>query len=160
MASILSLDVAGAFNNVSHERLIHNLRTRKIPAKLVNWVNSFLKDRQSFLTFDDRTSAMRQVNAGILQGSPVSPILFLFFNAKLVKGCEKLEIKASPVKFVNNVNILVYKRSTADTYKTLSKVHDVYAKWARTHGASFVLNKYELIHLSRTPRKFDIKINI
>ena len=45
VAFILSLDVAGAFNNVLHERLIHNLRTRKIPAKLVNWVNSFLKDR-------------------------------------------------------------------------------------------------------------------
>ena len=59
MASILSLDVAGAFNNVLYERLIHNLRTRKIPAKLVNWVNSFLKDRQSSLTFDGRTSAMR-----------------------------------------------------------------------------------------------------
>ena len=128
VASILSLDVAGAFNNVSHERLIHNLRTRKIPAKLVNWVNSFLKDRQSSLTFDGRTSAMRQVNAGIPQGSPVSPILFLFFNAELVKGCEKLGIKASPVGFVDDVNILAYKRSTADTCETLSKAHDVCAK--------------------------------
>ena len=160
MAFILSLDVAGAFNNVLHERLIHNLRTRKIPTKLINWVNSFLKDRQSFLTFDGRTSAMRQVNANIPQSSPVSSILFLFFNAKLIKGCEKLEIKAFPVEFVNNVNILAYKRFTADTCKTLSKVYDVCAKWARIHGASFALNKYELIHLSRTPRKFDIKVNI
>ena len=160
MASILSLDVAGAFNNVSHERLIHNLRTRKISAKLVNWVNSFLKNRQLFLTFDGRTSAIRQVNAGILQGSPVSPILFLFFNAKLVKECEKLEIKTFPVKFVNNVNILTYKRFTADTYKTLSKAYDVCAKWARTYGASFALNKYELIYLLKIPRKFDIKANI
>ena len=58
----------------------------------------------------------------------MSSILFLFFNAKLVEECEKLEIKAFLVKFVNNVNILIYKRSTADTCKTLSKVHDVYAK--------------------------------
>ena len=58
----------------------------------------------------------------------MSSILFLFFNAKLIKECEKLEIKAFPVKFVNNVNILVYKRFTADIYKTLNKVHDVYAK--------------------------------
>ena len=58
----------------------------------------------------------------------MSSILFLFFNAELVKGCEKLGIKASPVKFVNNVNILIYKRFTADTCETLSKAHDVYAK--------------------------------
>ena len=90
----------------------------------------------------------------------MSSILFLFFNAKLVKECEKLKIKAFPVEFVDDVNILVYKRSTADTCKTLSKAYDVYAKWARIYGASFVLNKYELIHLLRTPRKFDIKVNI
>ena len=64
------------------------------------------------------------------------------------------------MKFVNNVNILTYKRSTADTCETLSKAHDVYAKWARIYGASFALNKYELIHLLKTPRKFDIKANI
>ena len=87
-------------------------------------------------------------------------ILFLFFNAELVKGCEKLKIKVFPVKFVDDVNILAYKRFTADTYKTLSKAHDVCAKWARIYGASFAPNKYELIYLSRTPRKFDIKVNI
>ena len=66
MAFIFSLNVAGAFNNVLHERFIYNLRTRKISAKLVNWVNSFLKNRQLFLTFDGRTSAIRQVNVNIL----------------------------------------------------------------------------------------------
>jgi hypothetical protein len=35
VASILSLDVAGAFNRVSYAKLAHNLRKRKIPETLV-----------------------------------------------------------------------------------------------------------------------------
>jgi hypothetical protein len=35
IASILSLDVVGAFDRVSHTRLAHNLRKRKIPETLV-----------------------------------------------------------------------------------------------------------------------------
>ena len=117
--------MAGAFDHVSHERLTHNLRMRKIPIRLVNWVNSFLKDKQSTLSFDGKTSALRPVSAGISQGSPVSPILFLFFNAELVEGCEKLGVKASPVKFVDDVNILAYEKLTANIYETLSRVHEV-----------------------------------
>ena len=39
----LFTDVAGAFNNVHHKRLIHNLRQRRIPEATSRWVNSFLK---------------------------------------------------------------------------------------------------------------------
>ena len=118
--------MAGAFDHVSHERLIHNLRIRKIPIRLVNWVNSFLKNKQFTLSFDGKTSALRPVSTNISQGSPVFPILFLFFNAKLVERCEKLGIKASPVKFVDDVNILAYEKLIINIYETLSRVHEIY----------------------------------
>ena len=35
VASLLLLDVAGAFDNVSYERLLHNLRERRVPGKIV-----------------------------------------------------------------------------------------------------------------------------
>ena len=120
--------MAGAFDHVLHERLTHNLRIRKIFIRLVNWVNSFLKNKQFTLSFDGKTSALRPVLTNILQGFFVFPILFLFFNAELVEGCEKLEIKASLVKFVNDVNILTYERLTANIYETLSRVHEVYTQ--------------------------------
>lgn len=44
-ASMLCLDVAGAYDNVSHKRLLHNLRKRRIPPQLVGWVRDLLKDR-------------------------------------------------------------------------------------------------------------------
>lgn len=156
VASILSLDISGAFNNVSHTRLLHNLRKRKVPEYIIKWTESFLKDRQSSLSFDGQTSEMRPVNAGIPQGSPVSPILFLFFNADLFDECDRLGLKASSIGFVDDANILAYGRSTEDNCETLAKIHEVCILWARQHGATFAPEKYELIHLSRTPRRFNM----
>lgn len=41
VATLLSMDVAEAFDTVSHPRLIHNLRKRKNPEWITSWINSF-----------------------------------------------------------------------------------------------------------------------
>ena len=46
------MDVAGAFNNVHHKRLTHNLRKRRIPASIAKWTQSFLQDRSTQLQFN------------------------------------------------------------------------------------------------------------
>ncbi|QIW96748.1 hypothetical protein AMS68_002266 [Peltaster fructicola] len=40
VATVLSLDVSGAFDNVSHEMLIHQLKQRRVPTQLVAWTQS------------------------------------------------------------------------------------------------------------------------
>ena len=42
MTSLLILDILGAFDNVSHQRLLHNLRKWRIPPALTDWIGSFL----------------------------------------------------------------------------------------------------------------------
>ena len=74
--SILALDVSKAFDRVSHERLLHNLRKRRIPDLLVDWVKSFLGDRETAFRIGSYTSSQRATSCGIPQGSPLSPILY------------------------------------------------------------------------------------
>jgi len=50
---MLSLDVAEAFNHVLHIRLLHTLRMRKTLNYIVEWTCSFLKNKESSLTFDE-----------------------------------------------------------------------------------------------------------
>lgn len=85
VVSVLSLDVSGAFNNVSHPRLIHNLKKRRIDPQVVKWVESFLGDRRTTICLAEETSELIAVNTGIPQGSPLS--LYLFFNADLIEDC-------------------------------------------------------------------------
>jgi hypothetical protein len=37
VATLLLLDVSGAYDNVSRERLLHNLRKRRVDEKIVAW---------------------------------------------------------------------------------------------------------------------------
>ncbi len=71
---------------------------------------------------------MRKINADILQKSFISSILFLFFNASLIKKCKALKIKIKVLDFVNDINILTYDKFIEEICKTLSRLHDVCAK--------------------------------
>ncbi len=103
---------------------------------------------------------MRKINADISQRSFILSILFLFFNASLIKKCEALKIKIKVLDFVDNINILVYDRFTAEICRTLSKTHDVCAEWARTHDATFASEKYKLTHFTRKSKRFDMMTSI
>lgn len=87
VASILSLDVAGAFSNVSHPRLLHNLRKRQIPTDIIAWVESFLSQRTTTMVINRRHTGACTVRTGIPQRSPLSSILFLFYNVNLIEWC-------------------------------------------------------------------------
>ncbi len=103
---------------------------------------------------------MREINADILQKFLILLILFLFFNASLIKKCEALKIKIEVLDFINDINILVYDRFIEEICRTLSKTHDVCAKWVCTHDATFASKKYKLTHFTRKSKRFNMMTNI
>ena len=68
VASLLLLDVSGAYDNVSRERLLHNLRKRRVSADIVRWVASFLSGRSTTLTLQDYTASSSPIETEIPQG--------------------------------------------------------------------------------------------
>ncbi len=157
---MLSLDVVEVFDWVSHIRLLHMLKMRRMSSYIVKWARNFLKNRETSLIFNEQMSTMREINADTSQESFISSILFLFFNASLIEKCKALRIKIEVLDFINDINILVYDRFIKEICKTLSKTHDVCAKWAWTHDATFASEKYELTHFTRKSRKFNMMISI
>ncbi|KAI3528112.1 reverse transcriptase, partial [Colletotrichum abscissum] len=67
VASLLLLDVSGAFDNVSHRRLLHNLRKRRIDEATVRWVASFLGCRETEIHVDGFRSETYRLDTGIPQ---------------------------------------------------------------------------------------------
>ena len=157
---MLSLDVTGAFDHASHLRLIYILKSKWIPLWIINWVTSFLEDGQATIKIHSQESALRDVKTGIPQGSPISPILFLFYNEELIRLCNEPGTKSSGVGFVDDVNILAWNTKTEANCRTLLRIHDKCQDWARRHGASFAPSKYDLIHLSRYPKTFNMGARI
>ena len=122
VATLLSMKVAGVLDTVSHQQLIHNLRRRKIPKWVTNWVNSFLKDQSTTLAIFQTMTEQFTVRTGFPQGSPLSPILYLFYNVNLLEICNQPGTNVSALGFVDDVNILAYGKSIEDNCRTLLRL--------------------------------------
>ncbi len=103
---------------------------------------------------------MRKINANISQRFFISLILFLFFNASLIKKCKALKIKIEMLNFVNDINILTYNKFIEEICKILSRMHNICMKWACIHDATFASEKYEFMHFIRKSKRFDMMISI
>jgi hypothetical protein len=126
VATLLSLNVTSAFNRVSHIRLTHNLRKRKMPIILSRWITNFLTDRKIKVRVTGYTQPLSMVHTGIPQGSPLSLILYLFYNANLLESLKNKGLYTSVTGFIDNVNILTYGLSIRRNCKVLQRIHLVY----------------------------------
>ena len=158
--TILCLNQEEAFDNVRIERLIHNLKVRAIPKYLIDWVQSFMTDRKMTIQLPGYESSLFSINTEIPQGSSISSILFLFFNSELISACTQLRKGISSVEFMNDVNILIYEDSTANNCKKLKVMHKECEQWAQTHVTRFTPVKYELMHLTKTSKQFDMNVSL
>ena len=149
VASVLALDVSGAFDRVLKERLTWALRKKGLPRAVCNWVSSFMSDRWTTLAFDGQESPAFPVRTGIPQGSPLSPILFLFYNAELLERCANPHSGVGCVGFVDDVTLIAWGESTEDNCRRLAEAHVQCDRWARHYGARFAPEKYELMHFTR-----------
>ena len=151
VASLLTLDVKGAFDNALHPRLLHNLRKRGIPESVICWLKSFLADRETVLTLLEGPMLEVQLRTGIPQGSPLSPILYLFYNADLIDEiANRYGNIALVTGYIDDVCILVWGLSPEVNYWQLERIHHIAERWEKTHASRFSPKKYRLIHMYKT----------
>ena len=117
MAAILFLDVEGAFPNAVSACLLHNMRMRRVPEEYVLFVDRLLTNRRTWLKFDGYTADWINVNNGIVQGDPLSMILYLFYNADLLENVGKMETK---VGYVDDINFFAEGPTFDEAYAKLS----------------------------------------
>ena len=160
MTSFFSLNVNNAFDNVSHLRLLHNMRKKKISDKLLKWMKNFLKNRSTTLTIEDHTIAERKTSVNISQNSSFSPMLYLFYNANLLKSCEDVRLRLNVIEFVNDINILTYNESTERNCEVLKKTWEKVVEWTKRHDFKFNERKHELIHFSKIFKKYNMNVNM
>jgi hypothetical protein len=156
MITLLNMNVANAYDHVSRKRLMHNLRKKEISNWIMIWTSNFIKNRHITLIINDDTTFMSRINADISQDSSIFFILYFFYNADILKSLKRSRYKIIVIEFVNDINILIYETSTKNNCRTLKKIHVECELWARRHEARFASTKYELMHLTRNHRRFNM----
>jgi hypothetical protein len=77
------------------------MKARGIPVDLLRWVEAFCSERTVTIQDNGQVSEVQSLpQAGLPQGSPLSPILFLFFNADLVQ--RQIDSQGGAMAFVDD----------------------------------------------------------
>jgi hypothetical protein len=141
--------VKGAYNGVYKERLLQRLQARGIPSIIVRWISAFCSERTATIQVNGYTSPQQQLpQAGLPQGSPLSPILFLFYNADLVQ--QKIDDKGGAIAFVDDYTAWVTGPSAEANYAGIQQIVDKAIQWEKRSGATFESGKTVLVHFTRT----------
>ncbi|KDN69935.1 putative zinc knuckle [Colletotrichum sublineola] len=154
--SLVSFDVKGAYNGVCKERLIQRMRARGMPEDLLRWVSAFCSDRTAAIQVNGQLSEVRSLpQAGLPQGSPLSPILFLFFNADLVQ--RRIDSNGGAVAFVDDFTAWVTGRTARDNREAIEAIISDALNWEKRSGATFEADKTAIIHFTHKDYKSDPK---
>ncbi|KAM4058241.1 endonuclease-reverse transcriptase domain-containing protein [Hirsutella rhossiliensis] len=85
VATLVTMDIQGAFDTVLRNRLILRLREQGWPEHLARWAGSFTHDRSARVRYQDVTTPSSPLQCGLPQGSPVSPIFFLLYTEPIYR---------------------------------------------------------------------------
>ena len=149
VASLLSLDISEVYDRVLPKILQQILERKGIPLWLSSWIFSFCTSHSTTLVFDDSESSSIPIHCGVPQGSPLSPILFLFYISELRETVYSSSTGVSALGFADNTNLLVFGHSLKSNLLKLKNTHLKYLSWAARHRIVFSSEKYKILYFSR-----------
>ncbi|KAF4547018.1 Hypothetical protein D9617_69g077970 [Elsinoe fawcettii] len=122
------------------------LRDRKVPARVVDWITDFLLDRHTSVAIGSFHFQEQGItHPGIPQGSPLSPLLYIFYNADLIDMPGPSEVRTAG--FVDDFTAWATGRDTTESARRLQEEVLPMAKtWAEGGGAVFEAGKTGLTH--------------
>ena len=84
------------------------MREQGFPQWVVVWVRAWLSNRVAILYFDGQQTEDIPVAAGVPQGSPLSPVLFILYIASLYEALKRDYLLVSIVGFADDTNLLAF----------------------------------------------------
>jgi hypothetical protein len=103
MAGVLLMDIKAAFPSVAKGRLVNLMKVRQMDGDLIRWTESFLSERTVEMVIEGNAMERHPVEAGVPQGSPVSPILFAIYTSGQIKLVEEYVSEAEGLSFVDDL---------------------------------------------------------
>lgn len=82
---LVLLDIEMAFDSIWHDGMIHKLIKLKIPSYMIRLIDSFIRRRQFKVYINQGVSESIEIQAGLAQGTCISPILYALYVADIPK---------------------------------------------------------------------------
>ena len=131
---------AKAFDLVPHDRLLLKL-SPLLPSWLIRWIANYLSNRQQRVKIGDFSTDWKNVEAGVVQGSVLGPILFILYisdiNKYLPTGC-------SAEKYADDIISYIIGHSVSSTLP--QTVVNSVQKWCDDNLMRLNASKCKILH--------------
>ena len=116
---------------------------------IVRWVASFLSNRRAMLVIDGRTGETRDIQAGLPQGSPVSPVLFILSVSALFQRLEDKHSALQAISFVDDIGLVIECDDLEGGTRQLERIAKDTMQWGSENKVEFEVSKTEVLVFSR-----------
>ena len=133
---ITFLDISKAFDRVWHTGLLHKLREFGISGPLLKWFSDYLENRSQRVVIGGKKSTIKQINAGVPQGSILGPLLFLIFINDIIDNIENLIFL-----FADDASLVKLFHNIAEATISVNRDLQYLTQWAHTWRVTFNIIK-------------------
>lgn len=92
---------------MNEQRLLKRLIEAGISGNVIRWVNPFPSERRAMLSIDRRTGETHDIQAGLPQGSPVPPVLFILSMSAIFSWLEERHPNMQAISFVDDMSLVL-----------------------------------------------------
>ena len=134
------LDLKKAYDSVPIYNILSKIERLGIRGKCYKFIKNLYLTSKANVRIDKEYSESFNIQRGVRQGCPLSPILFNLFINDVFKGCKKYGVKLGDTRCCGGLfadDIVLCAPSKRNLSKLLKKV----STWARMNLMSFGINK-------------------
>ncbi|EYC16215.1 hypothetical protein Y032_0034g2863 [Ancylostoma ceylanicum] len=159
---IIYVDLSKAFDKVCHNVLISKLEHIGIRGKLLEWIRSYLNNRQMTVRVGNDFSRSYPCSSGVPQGGALSPLLFLVYTLDLPHVLKtsphvKVQLYADDIKIYG----MYTRENFLEVHSALSSSLEKMANWASTWNLPINFEKTFVLHLGDlTPTPYSVNNTI
>ena len=141
----LFMDIEKAYYKINHESLLQTIR-KQFPEQVHKLIKSYLSSRTFVIKIKDTYSEVKDIKAGVPQGSVLGPLLYTLYTANIPTTTNSIVLT-----FANDTAILVRHTNPETAVKLLQEHITKIEKWLQEKEIKANPNKCN--HITFTLRK-------
>src|SRR6185312_1599756 len=149
-------DISKAFDRTWHDGLLFKLANIGITGNAWRWCRAFLKDRRIRTAHDGQFSDWFNIDAGVPQGSVLSPFLFLVYINDVFDWSDAIKQRVELSLFADDIAVVPRVAGKEGDDKMVAALISL-ENWCKAWQMEFNVKKSKLLCFSKSRRKPEVR---